>query len=41
MNNIYCDMDGVLVDFISGALVKVNEALLDPPENLRKEVEET
>lgn len=41
MNNIYCDMDGVLVDFISGALVKVNEALLDPPENLRQEVEQT
>ena len=37
--NIYCDMDGVLVDFVSGAITKVNEALVNPPEHLKKEVE--
>ena len=38
--NIYCDMDGVLVDFVKGALVKVNEALKSPPEGLEEEVKE-
>ena len=31
---VYCDMDGVLVDFISGAVNKINDVLLDPPEDL-------
>jgi hypothetical protein len=31
---IYCDMDGVLVDFVSGAVDKINDVLLDPPQDL-------
>lgn len=31
MKNIYCDMDGVLVGFVGGAINKINEALLAPP----------
>jgi len=31
---IYCDMDGVLVDYITGAIRRMNEALNTPPEDL-------
>ena len=31
---IYCDMDGVLVDFITGAVHKINDCLLYPPNDL-------
>jgi len=31
---IYCDMDGVLVDFMTGAVRRINEALTSPPDDL-------
>ena len=34
MNRIYCDMDGVLVNFIKGAVETVNKALESPPTGL-------
>ena len=37
MRDIYCDMDGVLVDFLTGAVLKMNEVLLEPPEEFRVE----
>ena len=33
-HQIYCDMDGVLVDFEGAATKSINKALLDPPEGL-------
>lgn len=32
--SVYCDMDGVLVNFVKGAVKAVNEALESPPEGL-------
>jgi 5'(3')-deoxyribonucleotidase len=37
MNNLYCDMDGVLVDFLTGAVRKLNEVLEDPTPEFREE----
>jgi 5'(3')-deoxyribonucleotidase len=37
MNNLYCDMDGVLVDFVAGATKLVNDALKEP--ELYKDIE--
>jgi hypothetical protein len=31
---VYCDMDGVLVDFMTGAVQRINEALTSPPLDL-------
>ena len=40
MRNVFCDMDGVLVDFIGGAVPRVNEVLNNPPPELAQLAQE-